>query len=141
MQAIAKLLEKWQSDIPIGELMPEKITILQFAQNAGGGGNLWSTVLMFAAMFAILYFILIRPQQKQQKKHQALLSGLKKGDEVILSSGILGKVFAVEDRIVIIEIGDKAKLKVLKQAVQGLVGPSDLDSQNNPKLKDQGPTA
>jgi preprotein translocase subunit YajC len=119
--------------------MSENNEILQFAQNASGGNSLWSTLLMFAAMFAILYFILIRPQQKQQKKHQALLSGLKKGDEVILSSGILGKVFAVEDRIVIIEIGDKTKLKVLKQAVQGLVGPSESDSQNNPKLKDQNP--
>lgn len=117
----------------------EEIT-MQFAQSAGGSGGLMSTLLMFAAMFAILYFILIRPQQKQQKKHQALLAGLKKGDEVILSSGIMGKVFAVEDRIVIIEINDKTKFKVLKQAVQGLVGPSEGDSAN-PKLKDQGPVA
>src|SRR5262245_15408260 len=93
--------------------------IHQFATSSGCGGGLMSILLMFAAMFAILYFILIRPQQKQQKKHQALLSGLKKGDEVILSSGIMGKVFAVEDRVVVIEINDKTKFKVLKQAVQG----------------------
>ncbi len=119
--------------------------IHNFAQAAatGSGGGLMSTLLMFAAMFAILYFILIRPQQKQQKKHQALLAGLKRGDEVILSSGIMGKVFAVEDRVVIIEVSDKTKLKVLKQAVQGLVGPSEGTDVNNgnPKPKDQGPVA
>lgn len=102
-----------------------------FAQSAPAGGSIWSTVLMFGAMFAVLYFILIRPQQKQQKKHQALLAGLKRGDEVILSSGIMGKVFAVEDRIVVIEINDKTRLKVLKQAVQGLVSPSEADNSSN----------
>jgi preprotein translocase subunit YajC len=105
---------------------------LTFAQAAApGGSGIMSTVLMFGAMFAVLYFILIRPQQKQQKKHQALLAGLKRGDEVILSSGIMGKVFAVEDRIVVIEINDKTRLKVLKQAVQGLVSPSESDTTNN----------
>lgn len=100
----------------------------EFAQSAGAGGGIMSTVLMFGAMFAVLYFILIRPQQKQQKKHQALLAGLKRGDEVILSSGIMGKVFAVEDRIVVIEINDKTKLRVLKQAVQGLVSPTEAEN-------------
>lgn len=119
--------------------MPQLDTML-FAQTAAGGSNILSTLLMFGAMFAILYFILIRPQQKQQKKHQELLAGLKKGDEVILSSGIMGKVFAVEDRIVVIEVGDKTKLKVLKQAVQGLVAPSEGEAVNL-KPKDQGPVA
>lgn len=109
--------------------------VLQFAQGASPGSGLLSTLLMFGAMFAILYFILIRPQQKQQKKHQALLAGLKRGDEVILSSGIIGKVFSVEDRIVILEVGDKTKLKVLKQAVQGIVGAEESETPT-PKLKD-----
>ena len=112
----------------------DAITSLSFAQGAGGGG-LMSTLLMFGAMFAILYFILIRPQQKQQKKHQALLASLKRGDEVILSSGIMGKVFSVEDRVLVIEIGDKTKIKVLKQAVQGIVGADENDT-NTPKLKE-----
>src|SRR5580704_6715597 len=107
--------------------MQEQSVSMQFAQSAGSSGIL-STLLMFGAMFAILYFILIRPQQKQQKKHQELLAGLKKGDEVILSSGIMGKVFAVEDRVVIVEVNDKMKLKVLKQAVSGLVSPNESDN-------------
>jgi preprotein translocase subunit YajC len=115
-------------------------TVLHFAETASTGGSLMSTLLMFAAMFAILYFILIRPQQKQQKKHQALLAGLKKGDDVILSSGIMGKVFAVEDRIVIVEVGDKTKLRVLKQAVQGLL-TSENEAAASLKPKDQSPSA
>jgi preprotein translocase subunit YajC len=112
-------------------------TMLEFADGAASSGSLFSTILMFGAMFAILYFILIRPQQKQQKKHQALLAGLKKGDEVILSSGIMGKVFAVEDRIVVIEVADKIKFKVLKQAVSGLV-TGDTDAANNTKPDSSG---
>jgi preprotein translocase subunit YajC len=111
--------------------MSNEVISLSFAQSAGGG-SLVSTLVMFAAMFAILYFILIRPQQKQQKKHLELLAALKKGDEVILSSGIMGRVFAVEDKIVIIEIGEKTRLRVLKQAVQALITPSE---------NEQGPSA
>jgi len=83
----------------------------------GQGSNMLSMLLMIAAMFAIFYFILIRPQQRQQKRHQELLAALKKGDEVILSSGIVGKIFSVDDTFVTLEIGEKTKLKVLKQAV------------------------
>ena len=93
--------------------------------NNGAGSGLMGTVLMFGVMFAVLYFILIRPQQKQQKKHQNLLDNLKKGDEVILASGIMGKIYLVEDRIVFIEISDKTRLKVLKQAVQGVITPNE----------------
>lgn len=83
-------------------------------------------LFMFGLMFAIIYFIMIRPQQKQQKRHQDLLASLKKGDEVILSSGIVGRIFAIEDRFLTLEIGmaDKIKMRVVRQAVQGLMGSS-----------------
>ena len=113
----------------------ERITDLIFAETASGGSSIMSTMLMFGAMFAILYFVLIRPQQKQQKKHQDLLASLKRGDEVILSSGIMGKVFAVEERVVIIEINDKTRLKVLKVAVQGLVAPENGNLANDSSEK------
>lgn len=110
---------------------------ISFAQTAASGG-IMSTLLMFGAMFAILYFVLIRPQQKQQKKHQELLSGLKKGDEIVLSSGIICKIFAVEERIIVVEVGDKTKMKVLKQAVQGLLNSTENEISNT---KPQTPTA
>ena len=80
-------------------------------------------LMMFGAMFAILYFVMIRPQQKQQRKHAELISSLKKGDEVILSSGIVGRIFSVEDKFLVLELSDKNKMKVLKIAVQALTNP------------------
>jgi preprotein translocase subunit YajC len=99
-----------------------------FAQTAAQGGGIVSMLLMFGAMFAIMYFVLIRPQQKQQKRHQDLISALKKGDDVVLSSGILGKIFAVEDKFIHLEISDKVKIKVLKNAVSGLVSGTQAEA-------------
>ncbi|MBL4819119.1 MAG: preprotein translocase subunit YajC [Deltaproteobacteria bacterium] len=93
-----------------------------FGQSGAEGGGMMSMLLLFGGMFAIMYFVLIRPQQKQQKKHQELIDTLKKGDEVMLSSGIVGRVFSVEDKYVVLEMMDKNKVKVLRQAVQALIG-------------------
>jgi preprotein translocase subunit YajC len=96
-------------------------SLIQSVKDSTMSGSLMQMVLMFAAMFAIFYFILIRPQQKQQKKHQDMLMGLKKGDEVMISSGILGKIFSVEEKFINLEIADKTKIKVLKQSVQAVL--------------------
>jgi preprotein translocase subunit YajC len=92
-----------------------------FGQSGAEGGGLMSMIMLFGGMFAIMYFILIRPQQKQQKKHQELIDSLKKGDEVMLGSGIVGRIFSVEDKYVVLEMLDKNKVKVLKHAVQALI--------------------
>lgn len=89
------------------------------AQAAGGG---WTqNLLFFAALFAIMYFVLIRPQQKQAKEQQAMLGSLKKGDDVVTSSGILGKVFAVAEREVTVEIASGVKVRMLKSSVTARV--------------------
>lgn len=105
------------------------------AQAGDGGGGLLSMLLMFGALFAILYFIMIRPQQKQQKRHQELVSSLKKGDEIILSSGIVGRIYAVEEKFITLEIGEKVRFRVLKQAVQALTGTSGQLSQSTGQPK------
>lgn len=78
-------------------------------------------ILFFGALFAIMYFVLIRPQQKQAKEQQALISALKKGDDVITSSGILGKVYAVDEKVITLEVASGVKLRMLKSSVQGKV--------------------
>lgn len=98
--------------------------VQSIVSQAGGGQDLVSFIVMMAAMFGILYFMLIRPQRKQQAEHQSLLAGLKKGDEVILSSGIFGKVFSVEDQTVLVEIADRTRIKVLKSAVTSIPATS-----------------
>ena len=83
--------------------------------------SIFPMILTFGGMFAIFYFLLLRPQQKQRKNHESLISSLKKNDEVLLSSGIVGRVYSVEEKFVVLEISDKTKIKVLKAAVSSLM--------------------
>ncbi|MBI5562868.1 MAG: preprotein translocase subunit YajC [Deltaproteobacteria bacterium] len=68
-------------------------------------------------MFVIFYFLLIRPQQKKAKEHKEMLSQIQKGDAVITSSGIHGKVTAVADDAITVEIADNVRVKFSKDAV------------------------
>jgi len=71
----------------------------------------------FAIMILIFYFLLIRPQQKQEKERQEMLNRLKKGDTVITSGGLIGMINAVDDKEVQVEIADKVKVRVAREDV------------------------
>lgn len=92
------------------------------AQVEGAAGmppqpGIGSMLLPFALMFGVIYFLMIRPQQKKMKEHQAMLGGLQHGDEVLTASGILGKVTGITDKVVTVEIADDVKVKMLKSQV------------------------
>jgi preprotein translocase subunit YajC len=70
-------------------------------------------------MFGVFYFILIRPQVKKQKEHQALLAALKKGDLVITRGGVIGKVSGLAGNEVILELQEKVRVRVLRSYVDG----------------------
>ncbi len=70
-------------------------------------------------LFGIFYFLVIRPQSKTAKQHQSFVSTLKKGDEVATQGGIIGTVYAVEEKTVILDVGGGTKLKVLKPQIAG----------------------
>jgi preprotein translocase subunit YajC len=89
------------------------------AQSAEGQQSPITALLPFVAIAVVFYFIFFRPQQKQRKQHETFLQGLKKGDEVITQSGIIGEVVAVEDRVVTINVGGGTKLRILKAQVAG----------------------
>jgi preprotein translocase subunit YajC len=72
--------------------------------------------------------MLIRPQMKQAKEHKKLLSELKKGDEIMLASGILGKIEKVADNFVILEISDNTQIKVQKNSVQAVLNKGTIKS-------------
>jgi preprotein translocase subunit YajC len=74
-------------------------------------------MLPFVFVFAIFYFLVIRPQVKRQKTHQKFISELKKGDEVITTSGILGTIAGLTDRFVTLEVADGVSIKVLRSQV------------------------
>jgi preprotein translocase subunit YajC len=91
--------------------------------DAPGGLGMLGSAIPFILIFGVMYFLIIRPQQKQAKEQQTFLGKLAKGDEVVLQSGFFGKVFAVGEGDVTVEIAPNVKVKVLKSAV---VGPSPL---------------
>jgi preprotein translocase subunit YajC len=92
------------------------------AQAAGGGAqSSMLSMLMLPLMLVAFYFLLIRPQQKRAKEHQALLSKLAAGDEVVTAGGILGKVTDVGDAFVSVEIADGVRIKLQKSQVTQLV--------------------
>ena len=68
-------------------------------------------------MFAIFYFLLIRPQQKRQKKHQEMISRLKKGDLVCTNGGLVGEIFQLDDVEIVLEVEPKTKVRVLRSMV------------------------
>jgi preprotein translocase subunit YajC len=86
-----------------------------------------SMLLPFAAMFGVVYFMMIRPQQKKMKEQQDMLGQLKQGDEVVTTSGILGTIRGLTEKVVTIEIDDDVKIKVLKSQVSQVVKGSFKD--------------
>ena len=79
----------------------------------------FSTFLPMIAVFAIMYFIMIRPQMRKQKEHQAMLQKLGKGDEVITRGGLIGKITGVgEDGVLVIELQEKVRVRVPRAYIE-----------------------
>ncbi len=89
---------------------------------AGGQGGGLGAFLPLILMFAIFYFLLIRPQQKKAKQHKLLLAALKKGDRVISSGGLHGVVTGLTDDVVTMEIAPKVRVKVSRGYISGITG-------------------
>jgi preprotein translocase subunit YajC len=89
------------------------------AQSAGGqsGGFDFTAILPLIIMFAIFYFLLIRPQQKKAKEHKNLVAALKKGDEVITNGGLLAKVTNVGDNFLTCKVAENVEVKIQSHAV------------------------
>ncbi|MPZ77260.1 MAG: preprotein translocase subunit YajC [Deltaproteobacteria bacterium] len=87
---------------------------IAFAQIAPGGGgpSQFLSFLPLVLVFVIFYFLLIRPQQKKTKEHQQMLGRLKKNDEVMTSGGIYGKVTALADNVVTVEVAPNVRIRV-----------------------------
>ena len=98
-----------------------------FATNAyamaGGGAEQQSGgmegIIMLVIMFAIFYLLLIRPQQKRAKQHKELIENLKSGDEVVTAGGIHGKIVAVQDDIITLEIASNVRVKINRPSIVG----------------------
>lgn len=87
----------------------------------GGGGLLATPLVPIVLMLAIMWFFLIRPQQKKQKEHKQMIDNLKKGDRIITSGGLYGRVTGVTDSTLTVEIADKVRVKISRGHVGALL--------------------
>lgn len=83
------------------------------SQSPGIMGALFPILLMLP----IFYFLLIRPQKKQREKHQKMLLSLSKGDQIVTSSGIVGTIYEIDEKIITLTVADKTKIKIMKNYI------------------------
>ncbi|OEU47580.1 MAG: preprotein translocase subunit YajC [Desulfobacterales bacterium C00003060] len=97
---------------------------IAYAMGTGGGASGdaggFTALVPLILMFGIFYFLLIRPQQKKQKMHREMIGSLKKGDRVITSGGLYGRITGISDTVVTVEICEKVRVKVARANIGGL---------------------
>jgi preprotein translocase subunit YajC len=103
-------------------------TILMSATQAGAGGGSMAAIVNFMMpmllVFAIFWILVLRPQNRRVKEHQASIAAVKKGDEVITGGGIRGRVTKVSDDEAEVEIAQGVKVRVIKSTISHVVGPN-----------------
>jgi preprotein translocase subunit YajC len=106
------------------------------AQKPKGGFGDPTFIFMMAIMFAIVYFLMIRPQQKKQKETQNMLDNLKKGDKVLTIAGIIGTVGNVKDSTVMVKVADNTVLEFKKAAISAVIR-DDKEAKTSSEEKKQ----
>jgi preprotein translocase subunit YajC len=104
-------------------------SIAHAAQPGGATGGLGSFMPLIV-LFAIFYFLLIRPQQKKAKDHQSTLDALKAGDTIITNGGLYGTIMKIDDHVVTLQCSDKVRVKVIKKAISAKVDPSTMEGED-----------
>ena len=102
------------------------------AGNPAPQGSLWSSLLIMVPLFAIMYFLMIRPQQKKQKEHDAMLTRVKAGDKVMTTSGMLGTVVKVSDKQVTLAIAEKVHVDFVLAAIADII-PDEAEAKKDEK--------
>jgi preprotein translocase subunit YajC len=102
--------------------MFDQIAYAMGAPGEGGQGGFGMFVPLIL-LFGIFYFLLIRPQQKRQKDHKALLSNLRKGDQVITAGGMYGRITGLTDTVATLEIAEKVRVKVARSQISTKLVP------------------
>lgn len=95
----------------------------------GGGGSQFAAFIPFILIFVIFYFLILRPQQKQSKQRQEMLKSIKRGDNVITSGGLYGKVLNIVDDVITLEIAKGVSVRVSRAGISGLAGTNGEDDK------------
>jgi len=89
-----------------------------YAQSVGGDGGMLMSLLPFILIFVIMYFLILRPQQKRVKQHQEMVKALRRGDTVVTSGGLIGKVTkVVDDEQIEVELADGVRARQMRQMI------------------------
>jgi preprotein translocase subunit YajC len=96
----------------------------------GGGGGLAGMFLPMILIFVIFYFLLIRPQQKKAREHQDFLNALEKGNEVVTSGGVIGKITGLTNTVVTLEVAPKVRVKVTRSSIAGKAPKTGSDESD-----------
>ena len=92
-----------------------------WAQGAGGTGNPLFSLLPLVLLFAVMWFLMIRPQQKRAKEHREMVAALSKGNEVVTAGGILGRITDINDNFVSIEVANGVIIRVQRHQIASLM--------------------
>lgn len=95
----------------------------------GSAGSSLTALVPLVLMFAVFYFLLIRPQQKQKREKEQLLANLKRGDKVITQGGLLGTVVGLTDSVVTLRIADQVRVECLRTSIVGLREPGGEEKE------------
>ncbi|MEE2955771.1 MAG: preprotein translocase subunit YajC [Pseudomonadota bacterium] len=106
-----------------------------FAQGVGGGFGGMESLLPLVLIFVVFYFLLIRPQQKKQKQHRALLESLRRGDKVVTSGGIIGTITKASETELTLEIADGVKVRAMRSMVSDVMAKTE--GAETPKKKEE----
>ena len=96
-----------------------------YAQAASGGNALFELLFPLLMVFAIIYFMILRPQQKRQREHEAMVSGVSRGDSVVTQGGLVGKVAKVGDDELEVDFAENARIKVVKSMIISVRGKNN----------------
>jgi preprotein translocase subunit YajC len=104
------------------------LLLLLFAPSGQGGPGITAFVIQIGLFVAIFYFLLIRPQRRQQQQHKALLASLQRGDQIVTSSGIVGEVVHIKDDQVTIRSGE-AKFVILRSGIASITNRTAVEAK------------
>ena len=97
-----------------------------YAQAAGGAGSAFASFVPLILIFAIMYFLLIRPQQRRAKEHQKMVAALRRGDQVVTQGGLIGKVSKVkDDNEIEVEVAEGVRVRVVKATIAQVLSKTE----------------
>ena len=106
-------------------------------ETAATTGSMWPTLIMFAAVILIFYFLIIRPQRKRDKEAKDMLAAIKKGDKVVTIGGIRGTVAIVKESTVIIKVDDNTRIEFSKNAISAVLNKKEESASEKPAKKEK----